>query len=172
MGSCNIADNVIKTRSEMSTRWVYQRTCSKASRIETILLPSETKLRRLCFYTWVSVHRVGLEYLGRYPPRPGTPPRTRYTPLPGTRYTPLPGTRYTPCPPPISPNRTRCTPRNQVHPQRRLLLRTVRILLECILGSVFFPFLLSLWWLVKLKISTIFFHISSHVSLFSTQQIR
>ena len=45
----------------------------------------------------------------RYTPGPGTPPRTRYTPL-GTRYTPL-GTRYT-------PPGTRYTPQDQVHPPR------------------------------------------------------
>ena len=63
-----------------------------------------------------------------HPPGPGTPPRTRYTPW---DQAPSPG-RY---------------PRDQIHPQdryipqtrytprpsRRLLLRTVRILLECIL---------------------------------------
>ena len=85
------------------------------------------------------------EYLGRCPPGPGAPPRTRYTPGPGTprtRYTPQ--TRYTPWDQ-VSP-RTRYTPQDQVHPPgpgtpplgpgtppRRLLLRTVRILLECIL---------------------------------------
>ena len=70
---------------------------------------------------------TGREYLTRYlpgtrnipqvPPRPGTPPGTRYNP-PGTRYTPWdqpgipPGTSY---PPP----RTRYTPWDQVHPQTR-----------------------------------------------------
>ena len=64
----------------------------------------------------------------RHPPRPGTP-RTR-TPCSG------PGT---PCLGPGTPPRTR-HPRYQAHPpgpgtppSRRLLLRTVRILLECIL---------------------------------------
>ena len=84
--------------------------------IQNSLLPSATKLRRLCFYTCLSVilftggvpgqvppgqvHRPG-----RYTPGPGTPLGTRYTPPPpGTRYTPLPpgpGTppgRYTPSP--------------------------------------------------------------------------
>ena len=55
----------------------------------------------------------------RYPPRPGTPPRTRYTPWdqvhpPGLGTPPLPRTRYTP-------------PRNMDNE------RPVRILLECIL---------------------------------------
>ena len=46
------------------------------------------------------------ENLTRYPPRPGTPPRTRYSPQgPGT---PPPG--------PGTPPRTRYTPWDQVHP--------------------------------------------------------
>ena len=86
------------------------------------LLPSATKLRRLCFYTCLSVHRQ--EYLGRYPPgpgtppwdqvhppRPGTPPRTQYTHRPGAPPGPgtppdqvhPPGTRYTPQLGPVTP---------------------------------------------------------------------
>ena len=128
------------------------------------------------------------EYLGRYPPGPGTPPwgqvhppgpgthplGTRYTPLwtrcpLGTRYTtllrtrcprgpgtpPSPRTRYT-TPAPGTPPAPGNPPRHQVplgpgthplwdqvhpprtsyttpHPRRQLLLRTVCILLECIL---------------------------------------
>ena len=81
-------------------------------------LPPATKLGQGYVFTGVcdSVHRG--EYLTRYPPpRPGTPPGTRYPPGPGTpprdqvppqtRYTP-PGTRYTP--------RTRYTPPGQIHP--------------------------------------------------------
>ena len=87
------------------------------------LFSSATKLRRLCFYTCMSVH---WGYLGRYPPEPGTPPRTRYTPQ--SRYTP-PEQVHSPGP---GTPRIRYTP--QVHPpSRRVLLRTVRILLECIL---------------------------------------
>ena len=87
---------------------------------------------------------TGGEYLGRYPPGPG--PQGEYLgryPL-GTRYTPLgPGT------PPLEPGTPpwdQVHPQDQAHPQdqvyppgpgtpprRRLLLRTVRILLECIL---------------------------------------
>ena len=60
---------------------------------------------------WDQVHPVG----------PGATPRTRYTP--GTRYTSE-----------QVPPGTLGTPRDQVHPPRgRLLLRTIRILLECIL---------------------------------------
>ena len=97
-------------------------------------LPSTTKLRRLFLHLSVSysVHRGGEP--GQVPPpgpgtspRAGTPPRQVHC-LP-SRYTPG---RYTPQdqvypPGPGTPPRTRCTPR------RRLLLRTVRILLECIL---------------------------------------
>ena len=84
---------------------------------------------------------TGEEYLTRHTPQtryplgPGTSPRARYTPW--TRHTPsrdqvhlppgTPRTRYTP--------QTRYTPPDQVHPppEIRPLLRTVRILLECIL---------------------------------------
>ena len=81
-------------------------------------LPPATKLRRLCFYTCLSVHKGGGGVPGQIPPTPGTrytprpdappdqvhpqdqvhPPRTRYTlwtrypPGPGTP----PGTRYPP----------------------------------------------------------------------------
>ena len=128
-----------------------------------ILLPSAMKLRRLCFYRCLFVHRG--EYLTRYTPRsrhppgsrhplgPGAPPRTRYTPqdqVPSrTMYPPGPGTptrtRYPPGPGPPPPGPG--TPQNQVHPpwpgtppwdqvhplQIQPLLRMVRILLECIL---------------------------------------
>ena len=100
------------------------------------LLPSATKLRRLCFYKHVSVHGGGVPDQV-HPPGPGTPSRTRYTP--GTRYT-LPGTRYTPLgpgappgpgtpppgpgtplpdqvhPPDLVHPQGPCTPPDQVHP--------------------------------------------------------
>ena len=138
-------------------------------------LPPATKLRRLCFYTWLSVilfkggstwaGTPGTRYtpLGRYTPRPGTPPgqvhpqagtpsrpgtpqdQVHQHPRAGTptlgRYTSQAGT------PPWAgtPPRIRYTSPNQVHPRtrytptsRRLLLRTVRILLECILVAVNF----------------------------------
>ena len=122
-----------------------------------VFLPSTTKLRRLCFYRRVSVHGGGVpdqvhpplgpgtplkpgtppgpvHPLGRYTPRAGTPPGQvhplgRYTPQdmvhpPGQVHPPGPGT------PPTKPS----TPPDQVHPlEIRPLLRTVRILLECIL---------------------------------------
>ena len=71
---------------------------------------------RLCFYRCVWFCSQGGEYLTRYPPRPGTPPQTRYTPLgPGTPPTRdqvhPPGTRYTP-PGQVTP------PQDQVHPPR------------------------------------------------------
>ena len=105
--------------------------------IEDVITARKQSLRRLCFYTCLSVHRGEGEYLGRYTPRqvhppdqvhpldqvhppwdqvhplgPGTPPWTRYTPQ--TRYTPLdqlypPGTRYIP-PGPGTPPWTRYTP--------------------------------------------------------------
>ena len=67
------------------------------------LLPSATKLRRLCFYTCVSVHRGGLPQcmLGRPPPvdtprsRHPSPPRSRHTPPEQT-----PHWEQTPTPPP------------------------------------------------------------------------
>ena len=75
------------------------------------------RLQRSCegyVFTGVCLSTGG-EYLGRYPPRPGAPQGQ----IP-------PGTRYTP--------QDQVHPRDQVHPPgRRLTLRTVRILLECIL---------------------------------------
>ena len=169
----------------MSRNLVDSKSSSKStSTLVSQFLPSATKLRRLCFYRRVSVHRG--EYLTRYtpwnqidppagrPPGRYTPPQTRYTPLdqvhlprPGTppgRYTPQ--TRYTPhrtryIPPAGTPPSgqvhppdqvhppTRCTSPDQVHtpgqvtpctrytpPEIRPLLRTVRILLECILVRI------------------------------------
>ena len=92
---------------------------------------SATKLQRLCFYTCLSFCSQGggsaSVHVGM-PPWPcfprdqalcpwdqAHPSRTRHPP----------GTRHTP-PGPGTPPGTR-------HPPRRLLLRTVRILLECIL---------------------------------------
>ena len=114
-------------------------------RVEIDLLPSVTKLRRLCFYTCLSFCPRGGVCLsacwdttplggGRHSsPRPGTP-RSRYPPrsrLPRTRHPPEAGTPYT-----RQPLEAGTPP-----PPRRLLLRTVRILLECIL--VFEEFLQS-----------------------------
>ena len=78
-------------------------------------LPSATKLRRLCFYTCLSVHRGGLpQCMLGYPPEQA-PPRSRNPP-------------------------EETSPREQTPPpSRRLLLRTVRILLECILVLWCFP---------------------------------
>ena len=72
-----------------------------------IFTAHKRSLRRLCFYTCLSVILFpGREYLGRYPlplgrytPRAGTPPRQVHppgqdTPFPLGRYTPL--RRYTP----------------------------------------------------------------------------
>ena len=70
-------------------------------------LPSATKLRRLCFYRRVSVHTGGGVSASVHA---GIPPAWEQTP-PWSR---PPGSRHTP-------------------PERRPLLRTARILLECIL---------------------------------------
>ena len=84
----------------------------------TPCLPSATKLRRLCFYRCVSIHRGVPAQV--HPLGPGAPPGTRYTPRdqvhpsgPGT-----PGTRYTP-PGPGTPPRTRYPP-DQVHPPNQI----------------------------------------------------
>ena len=85
------------------------------SSISFPLLPSATKLRRLCFYTCLSFcSQGGLPQcmLGYHPP--SRPPRTRPPPGPDTP------------------------------PSRRLLLRTVRILLKCILVVDTFNFRLVL----------------------------
>ena len=96
--------------SRLNRQWIPD---ASLSSLLGSFLPSATKLRRLCFYKRMSVHRG--EYLTRYPPRIRYPP-----PGPGT----LPGTRYTPrdqVPPQdpldqIHPPRTRYTPQDQVHP--------------------------------------------------------
>ena len=115
-----------------------------ASYWNAFLLPSATKLQRLCFYRRLSVHRGGGvpdPHGTRYTPRDQVhPPGTRYTPLrPGTP----PGTRYTPQdqehPPGPGPPLDQVHPRDQVSPPEiRPLLRTVRILLECILVTCIF----------------------------------
>ena len=72
-------------------------------------------------------------YLIRYTPRKKTPPGTRYTPR--DRYTP-PWTRYNPPglgTPPWSRHHPTPPPGLGTPPKIRPLLRTVRILLECIL---------------------------------------
>ena len=83
-------------------------TLAKASLLEEdAYLPSATKLRRLCFYTCLSVHGGGQpQCMLVYHPREQAPPGTRHPPQDQA--------------PPLPKN-------------RRLLLRTVRILLECIL---------------------------------------
>ena len=128
--------NLTKLITEYSSRKINN------NRWKMLFLPSATKLRRLCFYRHLSVHR-GNTWPGT-PPGLGTPPWGRHpsrdqvhtTPdqvhPPGTRYTLLgadtpPGTRYTPSPGPGTPPNqvtplehtppgTRYTPQNQVHP--------------------------------------------------------
>ena len=110
-----------------------------------LLLPSATKLLRLCFYICLSFCLQG-GYLGRYPPgtrytpqdqvhpQAGTAPWTRYTPRAGTPPNQVhfqdqvhPQTRYTPwdqvhpLPDQVYPLarytcQTRYTPQDQVHP--------------------------------------------------------
>ena len=100
---------------------------------QLLSLPSATKLRRLCFYKRVSVHRGGSTWPGT-PPGPGTPLDQVHPP--GTRYT-HPWTRYTP------------------HPAIRPLLRTVRILLECILVNLNVSIrMCSSWYIYTKHLST------------------
>ena len=102
------------------------------------LLPSTMKLRRLCFYTCVSVHRGGLpQCMLGYHPLPGAG-----TTLPWSRHPPVAGTaqsRHPPeqahLPPEQAPPLEQAPPTT---PSRRLLFRTVRILLECILVIQFY----------------------------------
>ena len=76
---------------------------SRKSNACLVFLPSATKLRRLCLYTCLSVHRGGLpQCMLGYHPWSRIPPRSRHPP------------------------RTR-------QPPKQLVLRTVHILLECIL---------------------------------------
>ena len=141
----------------LAGRFINVMTTTRAKPIKSSLLPSATKLRRLCFYTCLSVHR-GSTWAGTprdqvHPQGPGTPPRTRYTPWDQV-HPPGPGTPPQNQVPPtpwdqVHPPGPDTTPRDQVHPpgtqytpppRRRLLLRTVRILLECILVFICFGF--------------------------------
>ena len=115
-------------------------------------LPSATKLRRLCFYRCVSVHTGGGVCLSACwdttAPGVDTPPEQTSlgadTPPPRSRHPP--GSRHPQSrhpweqtPPPTG---SRHSPRADTPPgadlptQRQPLLRTVRILLECILVSI------------------------------------
>ena len=97
--------------------------------VDRSLLPSATKLRRLCFYRRLSVHRGGGGVcLSAYwdtththtHPQKQTPPQSR-----------PPRTRY---PPDQTPPWSRHPTGSDTPPPKiRPLLRTVRILLECIL---------------------------------------
>ena len=90
------------------------------------LLPFATKLQRSCFYICLSFcSQGGLPQcmLGYHPlPRVGTLPRAGIPPRAGPR--------------PQAPPRTRYLPDQAPPGNRRLLLRTVCILLECILVSI------------------------------------
>ena len=94
-------------------------------------LPSAMKLRRSCFYTCLSVILFtgggGGGCLSACWDAPRSrPPRTRHPPGAGTPRADTPPSRHT------HPEQTH-TPGNRHPPSRRLMLRTVRILLECIL---------------------------------------
>ena len=121
------------TGSDLMLKYRYNLSCSVKTYVSQFL-PSATKLRRLCFYRRLSVHRGGgwgclpqcmLAYhtpreqtpLGADTPREQTPPLEQTPPRADDplEQTPLPPSRY---PPP---------------PEIRSLLRTIRILLECIL---------------------------------------
>ena len=105
---------------------------------KTVSLPSATKLRRLCFYRRLSVHRgVCLSAWWdthtpqeQTPPGVNIPPRSRH---PKSRHpsgadTPLRTDTQPQSRPPMSRH-----PPKQTPPKRRPLLWTVRILLKCIL---------------------------------------
>ena len=116
-------------------------------------MPSATKLRRLCFYRRLSVHRgwgcLPQCMLGYHPP-----PRSRHTPLeqthPWSRHPPgagtpreqtPPGSRHTPpgADTPQSRHPLQNPPRSRTPPlEIQSLLRTVHILLECILVRYFY----------------------------------
>ena len=96
-----------------------------------LLLPSATKLRRLCFYRRLSVHGCPPQCMLGYHTPPGadtpweqSPPLEQTHTLPGADTPLLPEQT-----PPRSPPRADTPP----PPEIRSLLRMVRILLECIL---------------------------------------
>ena len=101
-------------------------------------LRSETKLRRLCFYTCLSENRrVCLSACWDttpHPPPGADPLGSRHPPPPRSRHTP-PWSRHAPRSRHPHPQDQTTPPGSRHHPppSRRLLLRTVRILLECIL---------------------------------------
>ena len=93
--------SAVKRLSRFTSRfpftWIdYDDHCI-VSREEGIVTARKRSLRRLCFYTCLSV----ILFTGEGSTWAGTPPGTRYTPRTGT------------------PPRTRCTLRDQVHPQGR-----------------------------------------------------
>ena len=139
--------NNINTEQSESIQIFKRRKCSIKHflHLHRYFLPFATKLRRLCFYTCLSVIlwtggsaslHAGILPQEQTPLRadpPGTmhppgadTPLREQTPAPVTRHPPragIPGSRHSP-------------------PSRRLLLQTVRVLLECIL--VWFSFMIAL----------------------------
>ena len=136
-------------------------------RVVVIYLPSATKLRRLCFYRRLSVHGggggggVSASVHARIPhpqkqtpPPKQTPPQSRQPPkadTPQSRHPPEADTppradtpradnpqEQTPPPKADTPQRADIPPKSRHPPEIWPLLRTVHILLECILVYVVF----------------------------------
>ena len=113
-------------RTEMIVTQMFWTSISSFTPGEMLILtflPSANEVaERLCFYTYLSFCSQGVggclpQCMLGYTPWADTPPLGRHPP----------------CRPPPEQTRPRRTP-----PSRRLLLRTVRILLECILGCIWY----------------------------------
>ena len=126
--------------------------------LHALFLPSATKLRRLCFYRRLSVHKVGggvclsacwdTTPQKQTPPKKQTPPQEQ-TPPRAAEQTP-PKSRHPP--EADTPPKSRHPPKeaDTPPPEIRPLLRTVRILLECILECAGFR---HLSWLARITVS-------------------
>ena len=104
-------------------------TCRFLNGYKSTFLPSATKLRRLCFYMCVCLSTGGgglPQCMLGYRPREQAPPRAGSPPGAGTPQEQAPPREQ-------APPQNRHPPEQATPPSRRLLLRTVRILLECIL---------------------------------------
>ena len=103
---------ILASATALDWAYISSGSCGRVSvnsmtSLESNFVPSAMKLRRLCFYTCLTVHRGGglPQCMLGYHPSPS-----------GSRHPPGPG-----------------IPRDQAPPpRRRLWLRMVRILLECI----------------------------------------
>ena len=159
-----------RRKSRLSQRWWFLFNNTTRERIWFRLLPTATKLRRLCFYRHLSVHR-GWGCLpqcmpGNHPPpwadtpQRRHPPRSRQPPDQTPQTRPPPQSRHPPAdpltgaatpleqtpplgqtPPGVDTPWSRqppplvTVPSDKTPPEIRPLLRTVRIVLECILVS-------------------------------------